>query len=213
MQAQGLFITFEGGEGTGKSTQQRRLVAWFRERGREVVTTREPGGTPVAEAIRSILLDEDLEPDGLTELFLLQAARHDHVDHLIRPALERGAVVLSDRFADSSTVYQGMVRRIGASVVRQLNILATGGLEPDLTLVLDMDPAEALGRAHGRNAADGEVDRLDNEPLQFHLAIRNAFLRLAESLPERIRVVDADGGEELVFERLLAVVTEVLHDR
>ncbi len=202
----GILITFEGGEGTGKSTQMERLAQRFRDQGREVVVTREPGGTPIAEAIRNILLDPGLEPDGMTELFLLEAARHDHVEGLIRPALERGAVVLADRFADSSTVYQGFVRGLGAAVVRQLNIMATGGLEPDLTLVFDLDPDEAIGRAHGRNAAEGSASRLDEEPLAFHREIRQAFLRLAQTVPERIRVVDATGTEDEVFGRVLALV-------
>ncbi len=202
----GILITFEGGEGTGKSTQMERLAQRFRDQGREVVVTREPGGTPIAEVIRNILLDPGLEPDGMTELFLLEAARHDHVEGLIRPALERGAVVLADRFADSSTVYQGFVRGLGAAVVRQLNIMATGGLEPDLTLVFDLDPDEAIGRAHGRNAAEGSASRLDEEPLAFHREIRQAFLRLAQAVPERIRVVDATGSEDEVFGRVLALV-------
>ena len=202
----GVLITFEGGEGTGKSTQMERLAQWFRDQGLEVVVTREPGGTPIAEAIRSILLDPALEPDGMTELFLLEAARHDHVEGLIRPALERGAVVLADRFADSSTVYQGFVRGLGAAVVRQLNIMATGGLEPDLTLIFDLDPDEALGRAHGRNAQEGSANRLDEEPLEFHRSIRQAFLRLAEAVPKRIRVVDATGSEDVVFGRVLGMV-------
>jgi len=202
----GVLITFEGGEGTGKSTQMERLAQWFRDQGREVVVTREPGGTPIAEAVRRILLDPALEPDGMTELFLLEAARHDHVDGLIQPALERGAVVLADRFADSSTVYQGFVRGLGAAVVRQLNIMAAGGLEPDLTLLFDLDPDEGLARAHGRNAQEGSKDRLDEEPAEFHREIRQAFLRLAEAVPKRIRVVDAAGSEDEVFDRVIAVV-------
>ncbi|MCU0304721.1 MAG: dTMP kinase, partial [Thermoanaerobaculales bacterium] len=136
----GFFITFEGGEGTGKTTQIRRLAAHLEGLGRAVVVTREPGGTPVAEAARAVLLDPALAPDGLTELFLLEAARRDHVERVIRPALEGGGVVLSDRFADSSTVYQGIVRGLGEELVIRLNRLATGDLEPDLTLVLDLDP-------------------------------------------------------------------------
>ncbi len=205
--SQGLFITFEGGEGTGKSTQLRRLAEWLRQLDREVVTTREPGGTPVAEAVRAILLDPEHEPDGFTELFLLEAARRDHVEKLIRPALARHAVVLSDRFADSSTVYQGMVRHLGVAVVRQLNVFATGGLEPDMTLIFDMDPECALARAHGRNAATGETSRIDDEPVAFHREIREAFLRLAESQPARCHVIDADGPEGVVFERMRAAVT------
>lgn len=137
---------------------------------------------------------------------MLQAARHDHVENLILPALERGAVVLADRFFDSSTVYQGFVRGIGATVVRQLNVMATGGLEPDLTLLFDLDPDEAIGRAHGRNAIDGSASRLDEEPLAFHREIRQAFLRLAEAVPDRIKVVDATGSEDDVFRRVFALV-------
>lgn len=201
----GLLITFEGGEGTGKSTQMKRLAEWFRGQGREVIETREPGGTPIAEAIRLILLEPGLKPDGMTELFLLEAARHDHVENLIRPALERGVIVLADRFFDSSTVYQGFVRGLGTAVVRQLNVMATGGLEPDLTLLFDLDPDEAIGRAHGRNAVDGSASRLDDEPLAFHREIREAFLRLAEAVPQRIRIVDATGSEDEVFARVQAV--------
>ena len=204
----GLFITFEGGEGTGKSTQMRRLAQWFQDRGREVVETREPGGTPIAEAIRAILLDPDLEPDGVTEVFLLEAARRDHVARLIRPALSRGAVVLCDRFADSSTVYQGLVRGLGASVVRQLNALATEGLEPDLTVLFDMDPDRSLHRARGRNNEEGEQSRLDNEPLDFHRRVRAAFLSLARSLPDRFRVVDGVGTQDEVFKRVLSAMPD-----
>jgi len=183
-----------------------RLARWFGAMGREVVVTREPGGTPIAESIRQILLDPALKPNGMTELFLLEAARHDHVENLIRPALERGAVVLADRFFDSSTVYQGLVRGVGKAVVLQLNAMATGGLDPDLTLVFDLDPDEAIGRAHGRNAINGSASRLDDEPPAFHREIRRAFLKLAQSETGRIRVIDASGAEDEVFERVSAVV-------
>jgi len=207
MTVSGVFITFEGGEGTGKSTQLELLARWYEASGREVVRTREPGGTVLAEAVRAILLDPAQNPDGLSELFLLEAARHDHVEHVVRPAMMRGAVVLSDRFADSSTVYQGHVRGLGAAMVRQLNALTTGGLEPDMTLVLDMDPELALTRARDRNAdGDGSESRLDDEPMVFHRKIREAFLRLAEAAPDRIRVVDASGDAEAVFRRVLVVV-------
>ncbi len=204
--ADGIFITFEGGEGTGKSTQMERLARWFRQRGREVVVTREPGGTPIGEAVRRILLDPDLEPDAMTELFLLEASRHDHVERLIVPSLERGAVVLADRFADSSTVYQGLVRGLGAAVVRQLNAMATGGLEPDLTLLFDLEPGEALERARNRNVSKGSTTRIDEEPAAFHREIREAFLRLADSVGGRIRVLDATGSPDEVFQRLLTEI-------
>jgi len=205
----GVLITFEGGEGTGKSTQVRLVAEWLRARGREVVVTREPGGTPLAERIRELLLDRSYDPDGATELFLLEAARRDHVRAVVAPALERGAVVLSDRFADSSTVYQGAVRALGAECVEGLNRLATGGLEPALTIVLDLPADEGVGRALARNAGDGRTDdRLDGENLEFHRQVREAFLALARRLPERIRVVDARGSSEAVFDRLLPLVEE-----
>lgn len=198
----GYFITFEGGEGTGKSTQIRMLAEHLQSRGFTVVVTREPGGTPVAEAARAVILDPKLEQDGLTELFLLEAARHDHVEEVILPALERGEIVLSDRYADSSTVYQGMVRGLGEELVIQLNRLATGDLDPDLTFVLDLDPDEGVGRARLRNDADDEVDRLDDEPTEFHRLVREGFLRLAELYPARVRVVDATGNPDVVFARV-----------
>jgi len=206
----GWFITFEGGEGTGKTTQIRKLAAHLEARGHVVIVTREPGGTPVAEAARAVILDPALEQDGLTELFLLEAARHDHVERVVVPALDRGEVVLSDRYADSSTVYQGMVRGLGEELVIQLNRLATGELDPDLTLVLDLDPEAGVGRARTRNSEGDAADRLDDEPAEFHRRVREGFLRLAELFPERVRVVDASGDPEAVFVRLVAVLPEEL---
>ncbi len=205
----GFFITFEGGEGTGKTTQIRRLAAHLESLGRTVVLTREPGGTPVAEAARAVLLDPALEPLGLSELFLLEAARHDHVERVIVPALDRGEVVLCDRYADSSTVYQGMVRGIGVERVEELNDLATGGRDPDLTLILDLDPEAGVTRARSRNATgDGSESRLDDEPAEFHRRVRDGFLHLAVLHPDRIRVVDASGDPDTVFPRLLAELPE-----
>lgn len=207
----GLLITFEGGEGAGKSTQLRLVADWLGARGREAVATREPGGTPLAERIRGLLLDRSFQPDGATELFLLEAARRDHVRAVVAPALERGAVVLCDRFADSSTVYQGSVRGLGVALVEQLNRVATGGLEPALTILLDLPAEEGVGRALARNAgAGGADDRLDGEDLEFHRRVREAFLELARRLPERVRVVDGRGAEEAVFERLLPFVAEAV---
>jgi len=205
-----VFISFEGGEGSGKSTQLEMLAAYLRKRGRKVLTTREPGGTPLGEAARAILLNPAFQPDGLTELFLLEASRHDHVEHLIRPSLAEGAVVLSDRFDDSSTVYQGKVRGLDREIVLRLNRLATGGLEPDITLLFDMDPEKALSRALERNAKAGGGDRLDEEPLQFHREIRGAFLRLAGENPERIRLIDAAGSEDVVFQRVLQALGKLI---
>jgi dTMP kinase len=209
--SRGFFITFEGGEGTGKSTQIDRLAGRFGEMGHEVVVTREPGGTPMAEAVRAVLLDPGHEPDGMTEIFLLEAARHDHVVRVIRPALERGAVVLCDRFADSSWVYQGVVRGVGEDVVDELNDLATGGLEPDLTVVFDLDPGTGLDRARDRNSSSGSHEsRLDEEPLAFHRRVREAYRRLADLRPGRVRLIDASGDPDDVFRRLLGVLPQEL---
>lgn len=207
----GWFITFEGGEGTGKSTQIQLLAEHLRARGHAVTVTREPGGTPVAEATRAVLLDPALHPDGLSELFLLEAARHDLVGAVIRPAIDRGEVVLCDRYADSSTVYQGMVRGVGEELTAELNATATGGLVPDLTIVFDLDHESAVGRALSRNArGDGSESRLDEEPETFHRLVREGFLSLAEREPERFRVVSAEGGRDEVFRRLVEVLPEEL---
>jgi dTMP kinase len=199
-------VTFEGGEGTGKSTQVALLARHLEARGRRVVTSREPGGTPLAVAVRAILLDPALAPDGLSEYFLLAAARRDHVRHLVAPALAEGAVVLLDRFSDSSVVYQGFVRGVGEERVAALDREATGGLAPDLTVVLDLDPATSLARAHARNRAQGGASRLDDEPAAFHARVREGFLRLAARQPERVRVVAADGASDEVHRRVLAVL-------
>jgi dTMP kinase len=203
----GWFITFEGGEGTGKTTQIRKLAAHLEARGHTTTVTREPGGTPVAEAARAVLLDPALKPLGLSELFLLEAARHDHVERVIRPALARSEVVLCDRYADSSTVYQGMVRGIGEGRVEELNDLATGGLDPDITIILDLDPEAGVARARSRNAdGDGSESRLDDEPAEFHRRVREGFLRLSVLYPHRVRVVDATGDPDEVFGRLLTML-------
>jgi len=209
--SRGYFITFEGGEGTGKTSQLMLVDDWLRILGHKTVVTREPGGTRLAEAVRAILLDPELEPDGYSEIFLLEAARRDHVELVIRPAIEDGAVVLCDRFTDSSLVYQGLVRGLGWEEVAGLNRLATGGLEPDLTLVFDMDPEAALARAHTRNSeASSRESRLDDEPAEFHRRIRDGFLELAEREPSRVRVIDADGSPEKVFARVHPLLPEAL---
>jgi len=205
-----MFITFEGGEGTGKSTQIERLVEHLRSRGFEVVSTREPGGTPVAEAARAILLDPALDPDPLSELFLLAAARRDLVERVIRPALTRGAVVLCDRYTDSSVVYQGMVGGVGREVVGEINRLATGGLVPDRTFLLDLDPEAGMERTRRRNRPGGDRSRFDEKPLEFHRRVRDAYLALALEDTERFRVLPAEKGEAALFEQLLERLPEGL---
>ncbi len=209
--ARGWLITFEGGEGTGKSTQLALLERRLAERGFSTVTTREPGGTALAEAIRELLLDPEHGPDGLSEAFLLQAARHDLVERVLRPALARGAVVLCDRYSDSSLVYQGVVRGVGVETVAELNRLATGGLRPDLTLVFDLEPSQSLARVEGRNAGPASVtSRFDSEPETFHRAVRETYLELARREPDRVRVIAAAGPTEEVARRVVAALPQEL---
>lgn len=183
----GIFITFEGVEGCGKSTQVEVLREYLEAKGVEVVCTREPGGTPIAEAIRRVLLDPAhgaMSPAA--ELLLYEAARAQHVTERIRPALAAGAVVICDRFADSTTAYQCAGRGLGRDVVAQLHGIATGGLRPDITFVIDLPAALGLSRA----AKTGMPDRIEREALAFHERVRAEFLRIASEEPDRIQIVD-----------------------
>lgn len=204
--ARGIFITFEGGEGAGKSTQIRKLADALRQRGREVVATREPGGSPGAEAVRHVLLSGAAEPFGpAMEALLFAAARADHVDQVIRPAIERGAVVLCDRFMDSSRVYQGVTGDLDASFMRALEKVAVDGMVPDLTLILDLDPREGLRRATARRGNES-ADRYEKETLDIHRRRRRAFLDIAAAEPDRCAVIDASGGEQQVAAEILRAV-------
>jgi dTMP kinase len=189
----GFFVAFEGGEGAGKSTQVRRLALSLAAAGRDVVTTREPGGTPAGVSIRSIVLDPatgHLTPRA--EALLYAADRAHHVAIVVRPALERGAVVLTDRYVDSSLAYQGAGRTLDVGEVKSLSAWATDGLVPDLTVLLDLDPVDGLKRA-------GDPDRLEAEPLEFHQRVRALFLALAAAEPDRYAVIDAARSPEEVF--------------
>jgi dTMP kinase len=180
-----MFIAFEGGEGAGKSTQVALLADALRSVGRTVVVTREPGGTPAAERIRAVLLDPDVEAvDPRAEALLFAAARSDHVAKVIRPALDAGAVVITDRYLDSSLAYQGVARGLGVGEVAGLSMWGTGSLLPDLTVVLDVDPEVGLARLTER-------DRLERESLDWHRTVRRAFLDLAGRQPDRYLVLDA----------------------
>jgi dTMP kinase len=193
MTERGRFITFEGGEGVGKSTQLTRLAAHLRARGFEVVTTREPGGTPKAEALRTVLLSGRIAPLGpLAEASLFAAARLDHVERLIRPALLRGAYVLCDRFTDSTRAYQGARGGVDAQKLDLLEKAAVGEVRPDLTLILDLASGEGLARAAARRQTAGlRADRFEAEDDGFHDGLRRAFLDIAEQEPERCCVIDA----------------------
>ncbi|GLI93248.1 dTMP kinase [Methylocystis echinoides] len=189
----GRFVTFEGGEGVGKSTQLDLLAAHLRARGLEVVTTREPGGTPRAEALRKVLLSGRIAPLGtLAEAALFAAARLDHVQNLIAPALARGAFVLCDRFTDSTRAYQGARGGVAPQQLALLERAAVGALRPDLTIVLDLPPGVGMNRAAERRAARGlRADRFEAEDAVFHEGLRRAFLDIAEQEPERCCVIDA----------------------
>ncbi len=199
----GLFITMEGIEGCGKSTQIGRLQLGLEKRGYPVVTTREPGGTAVAEAIRTIVLNpKNASLSPVTELLLYAAARAQHVDERIRPALEAGKVVLCDRFADSTTAYQGAGRELSQETIHTLHAIATRGTWPDLTIVLDLPVEEGLKRA-GRGA---KLDRIEREPLDFHRRVREGFLRIARDEPERVRVVNGNQPVDEVAAAVWALV-------
>lgn len=184
----GLFITLEGGDGAGKTTQSALLEEWLRARGRAVVRTREPGGTEVGVLIRDIVLHHRGEIAARAEALLYAADRAHHVEHLVRPALERGAVVIQDRYLDSSVAYQGAGRVLGRDEVRDLSLWATEGLLPDLTVLLDLDPSAARERL---DADDKPFDRLEAEAAAFHDRVRAEFLALAAAEPERFLVLDA----------------------
>lgn len=196
----GFFIVFEGGEGAGKSTQEGLLADALIARGHTVVRTREPGGTPAAEAIRDIVLSPDYAGlDPRAEALLFAAARGEHVARVVRPALERGDVVICDRYLDSSVAYQGFARGLGPRRVRDLSLWATGDLLPDLTVVLDIDPVDGLARFDER-------DRLEAEPLEYHQQVRAAYLALAEQEPDRYLVVPARDSVDSIAARILARV-------
>ena len=208
----GLFLTLEGGEGCGKSTQLERVAKALRTAsGREVVTARSPGGTAVAEKIRTILKSrepgEDLLPE--TELMLFGACHAQMCEHMIRPVLERGGIVISDRFTDSTLVYQGCARRIAPETVRRVNEFVCRGIRPDLVLVLDIPVELGLRRTTSRSGGTTENDRFDSESTAFHTAVRNGFLELARREPERFAVIDASPSPEKVTQAIL----EAIHAR
>jgi dTMP kinase len=208
----GRFITFEGLDGSGKSTQCKQAAAWLASQGVETVTTHEPGGTQLGGAIRELFLDSRWgRMDGVVELLLVSASRRQHVIEVIEPALARGVTVLCDRFVDSSWAYQGSGRGVPAEQVAHAESLATGGLRPDLTLLFDL-PAEAA-RARGkspRRAARGAVDRLDAEELAFYERVRAGFLGRARAEPARFRIIDSSGAKEHTAERVRSVLRELL---
>nr|WP_231712996.1 dTMP kinase [Arthrobacter sp. zg-Y820] len=203
-----MFITFEGGDGAGKSTQAEKLTAALQSTGRSVVRTREPGGTPVGEQLRSLVLEHgNGEIDARTEALIFAASRAAHVTQVIRPAVERGDVVVCDRFIDSSVAYQGSGRSLGTEDVRQLNVWATEGFAPDLTVLLDVDPGQGRLR---RTANQATEDRMESEPDAFHLRIRRTFLEQAQNDPARYLVLDAARPVDDLAAAILVRVQELL---
>jgi dTMP kinase len=201
-----LFISLEGGEGAGKSTQHARIVEWLESAGYDVVETREPGGTPVSEQVRRVLLDTrnaGLEP--MAELLLMFAARAQLVQEVIRPALAAGKTVVCDRFADASYAYQGGGRGLGAETVAAVEEIVLQGLRPDLTLLFDVPVAQGMDRVAGRGAAD----RFESEARGFFERVRQAYLQRAAENPERFRVIDASGDEEQVWRQVEKALGEV----
>ena len=208
----GFFISFEGGEGSGKTTQIRRLEEWFRHQGRDVVVTREPGGSPGAEEIRNLLLTGDPGRwDAVTEAFLMFASRRDHVERTIRPALADGHVVLCDRFADSSVAYQGYGPGLGPDYIRNLWMLAIGDFKPDLTLIFDLPIEVGLDRAGARFAnVSAAEDRFERMGLEFHQRLREGFMEIARTQSDRCRIIDADSDVDTVGERMISAVSDAL---
>jgi dTMP kinase len=203
----GCFVTFEGGEGAGKSTQLRLLSEKLRACGVETVATREPGGTPLAEKLREVLLGGRAAPLGpLAEAALFSAARIDHIDTVIAPALARGAFVLCDRFADSTRAYQGALGRVDPRMIALLEHVALGGLRPDLTILLDVPAEEGVARASRRRRAGTGPDRFEGEDMRFHEGLRRAFLDIANGDPERCCIVDATPPKDEVADSIWRLV-------
>lgn len=202
MAARGMFITFEGGDGSGKSTQIQSVRDWFESRDREVIVTREPGGTELGTEIRRLVQNGPEDVDARTEALLYAADRAYHVATVIRPALERGAVVLGDRYIDSSLAYQGAARSLGVDEIASLSAWATQGLYPSLTFLLDLPP-----EVGARRRTDAP-DRMERESMDFHERVRHEYLRLADAEPERIVVIDAVGTVDEVFSEIRGVLVE-----
>ncbi|HKS09002.1 MAG TPA: dTMP kinase [Pyrinomonadaceae bacterium] len=213
----GTFITFEGIDGSGKSTQLKLLNSFLRARGCEAVVTREPGGTALGLRLREALLDALEEVDPLTELLVFAADRAQHVRRKLIPALETGAVVISDRYADATVAYQGAGRGFSPELISQIVQLATGGLKPELTLLFDVSIDESTSRttrrSSGKNSARGARDRLDIETSEFHARVRDAYLSLAAAEPQRIKVIDTSGPVERTHEHVKQIIVPFLRSR
>lgn len=200
----GKFVTFEGGEGSGKSTQSRMLVEYLQQQGVDTVWTREPGGTDEAEAIRKLLVNGESDRwDATTELLLHTAARRHHVENLIKPALSAGKFVVCDRFIDSTFAYQGSANALGDDIVRQIQKLAIGDFVPDITFVFDISVEEGIKRAQDRGTFENRYEKMG---LKFHKKVREGFLRCAENNPHRCKIIDATGSIESIHKKIIAEI-------
>ena len=208
----GAFITFEGIDGCGKSTQLRLLAGELRGRGMRVITTREPGGTTLGQKLRAALLDVQEQVDPLAELLVFAADRAQHVRKHLLPALEGNEIVLSDRYADATVAYQGGGRGFDAKLIGEIVELATGGLKPDLTLLFDLSVDESAVRTR-RRVASKRTDRLDIEARDFHARVRDAYIEIAKAEPERFRVIDARGSVDQTHRVVMDIVIPFLQER
>jgi dTMP kinase len=203
----GRFISLEGIEGTGKSTQAKLLSDYLKEKGFEVVLTEEPGGTQIGLRIRELLLSvEHKGMTAVTELLLYNASRSQHIREIILPAISRGAIVITDRFTDSTIAYQGFGRGIDQGLIDSIDLIATGRLRPDITILLDLDAEVGLKRNKGIN----KTDRLELEDLEFHQRVRNGYHNLAEKEPERIKLIDASADIQEIHNRISSIITNFI---
>lgn len=209
----GLFITLEGGDGAGKSTQIENITRFFEAKGLVVVHSREPGGTKIGELLRTIVLDKSHpEMEDVTEMFLYAAGRAQHTREFIIPALERGEIVICDRYVDSSIAYQGYGRELG-EMVAEVNRYATGGLAPDLTFWMDIDPEAGRARVSSRATGDIELDRLELEKLDFHYRTYEGFRKISESEPDRVKRIDATRTVEEISAEIYSILEQVCAEK
>ncbi|HYW74543.1 MAG TPA: dTMP kinase [Pyrinomonadaceae bacterium] len=208
----GVFITFEGIDGCGKSTQLRLLTSELRARGLDVVNTREPGGTTLGQKLRAALLDVEEQVDPLAELLVFAADRAQHVRTVVRPALAQNQIVISDRYADATVAYQGSGRGFKPELIEQIVQLATDGLMPDLTLLFDLSVAESAVRTRRRVAAN-RTDRLDREKVEFHERVRQAYVEIAKRNPDRVRALNAGGSSQQTHDLVMDIVLPFLQER
>ena len=209
----GTFITFEGIDGSGKSTQLRLLANYLNEAGCEVLLTREPGGTPVGVRLRGALLDAHEEVDPLTELLVFAADRAQHVRRVLRPAIAAGKVIISDRYADATVAYQGAGRGFSPNLISEIVQLATDGLKPDLTVLFDLSVEDSIARTSRRANAKNKGDRLDAEASDFHVRVRNAYLEIARAELDRVKIVETNRPAEETHERVKQIVVPFLKSR